>query len=151
MVLSQRRILVFIWLCLYWGVVSLQGAKSSSGSRSIADKIVERSRRSVEMRKVTTSDRDRPDSRRRSAPMPRRSVWRRGGRGRGGTSLHEGTKERGSRRKSTLCHGHKQMDGLIGIWREMLLPPATGLAAAVANVVRGAHLLAGARAPHHPM
>ena len=48
-------------------------SSSSSSSRSIADKIVERSRRSaVEVRKVTSlTDRER-DSRRKSAPIPRR-------------------------------------------------------------------------------
>ena len=53
----------------------LQGGRrdegKGSGSRSVADKAVERSRRSVEMRKVTsTADRDR----RKSAPIPRRYV-----------------------------------------------------------------------------
>ncbi len=68
-------------------VLAVQGGRreegkggGGSGSRSIADKIVERSRRSVELRKVTNvPERERErDNRRKSAPMPRRyasSYW----------------------------------------------------------------------------
>ncbi len=49
--------------------VGIQPSKSSS--KSFADRIVERSRRSVEVRKVTTTDRSK-DARRKSAPMSHR-------------------------------------------------------------------------------
>ena len=63
------------WLPWVTMGMCLQGGRRDEGksgsNKSIADKIVERSRRSVEVRKVSTSDRG---NRRKSAPMPRRYV-----------------------------------------------------------------------------